>query len=104
MLLKRSFIVVLPLVSCGASGSVVHAGAKPGEVKDLTPTTRLRNLAQRYLNFAIANRNLTKALFEPLSSRRRRNARLASPRASAWRRGLSACRKNGWSANSTNSC
>ena len=35
-----------------------------GEVKDRSPTDRLRNLARRYLAFAIANRNLWKALFE----------------------------------------
>lgn len=34
------------------------------EVKDKPPTDRLRNLAQGYLKFAIANRNLWKALFE----------------------------------------
>ncbi|MFK3781429.1 TetR/AcrR family transcriptional regulator [Agrobacterium sp. NPDC089420] len=34
------------------------------EVKDRSPTDRLRNLAQGYLKFAITNRNLWKALFE----------------------------------------
>lgn len=34
------------------------------EVKDASPTDRLRNLARRYLDFALANRNLWKALFE----------------------------------------
>jgi len=34
------------------------------EVKDRTPTERLRNLALGYLRFAVANRNLWKALFE----------------------------------------
>lgn len=34
------------------------------EVRDRTPTDRLRNLAQGYLKFAAANRNLWKALFE----------------------------------------
>ncbi len=34
------------------------------EVKNLSPTDRLRNLAQGYLKFAIAKRNLWKALFE----------------------------------------
>jgi AcrR family transcriptional regulator len=32
--------------------------------KDRSPTDRLRNLAQGYLQFAMANRNLWKALFE----------------------------------------
>lgn len=34
------------------------------EVTDRSPTDRLRNLAQGYLKFAIANRNLWKALFD----------------------------------------
>lgn len=34
------------------------------KVKDKSPTDRLRNLAQGYLKFALANRNLWKALFE----------------------------------------
>ncbi|MGI2033289.1 TetR/AcrR family transcriptional regulator [Rhizobium panacihumi] len=34
------------------------------EVKDRSPTDRLRNLGQGYLKFAMANRNLWKALFE----------------------------------------
>ncbi|MGF9567127.1 WHG domain-containing protein [Neorhizobium sp. JUb45] len=34
------------------------------EVKYKSPTDRLRNLAQGYLKFAVANRNLWKALFE----------------------------------------
>lgn len=34
------------------------------EVKDRSPTDRLRNLAQGYLKFAMAHRNLWKALFE----------------------------------------
>jgi hypothetical protein len=33
-------------------------------VKDRPPTDRLRNLARKYLDFAIAHRNLWKALFE----------------------------------------
>jgi AcrR family transcriptional regulator len=33
-------------------------------VKDRTPTDRLRNLARGYLAFAVANRNLWKALFD----------------------------------------
>lgn len=33
-------------------------------VKDRSPTDRLRNLGQGYLKFAMANRNLWKALFE----------------------------------------
>lgn len=35
-----------------------------GDVKNMSPTDRLRNLAKGYLKFAIANRNLWKALFE----------------------------------------
>ena len=34
------------------------------EVKNKSPTDRLRNLGQGYLKFAMANRNLWKALFE----------------------------------------
>ena len=34
------------------------------EVKDRSPADRLRNLAQGYLKFALANRNLWKALFD----------------------------------------
>jgi AcrR family transcriptional regulator len=34
------------------------------EVRDHSPTDRLRNLARGYLAFAVANRNLWKALFE----------------------------------------
>lgn len=33
-------------------------------MKDSSPTDRLRNLAQKYLDFAVSNRNLWKALFE----------------------------------------
>lgn len=42
----------------------LEASLALAEVKDRTPTDRLRNLGRGYLRFAVTNRNLWKALFD----------------------------------------
>jgi AcrR family transcriptional regulator len=42
----------------------IEASLALSEMKGSSPTDRLRNLARKYLDFAVAHRNLWKALFE----------------------------------------
>lgn len=43
---------------------VIEQSLALSAMRDSSPTDRLRNLARRYLDFAVAHRNLWKALFE----------------------------------------